>query len=116
MAAHLLLLAASAAVLVSAQMTPGRGNGCTAKSFSIPSWLLQDVKHSDGSVSFSLQNRAINYTASLACQTKESGWNACFIQGTPSTNDPLKASVQVSETSATFLLEQSWTCNDRGKA
>ncbi|KAL2020064.1 hypothetical protein VTK56DRAFT_8868 [Thermocarpiscus australiensis] len=52
MAVRLLLLAASAVVLVSAQTpTPDRSTGCTYKSFSIPSWLIEDFKHAADAVS-----------------------------------------------------------------
>lgn len=108
---RLILLAASAAVLVSAQAPSDRSAGCTAKSFAIPSWLIQDVKHADGVVSFSASNRAINYTANLTCE----GEKACSIQGTPSSDDELEASVEVTEDSTTFYLKQSWACDDRGK-
>ncbi|KAK4238832.1 hypothetical protein C8A03DRAFT_14766 [Achaetomium macrosporum] len=120
MAVSLVLLVASAAVLVSGQFgqipAPSPHAGCTESSFSIPSWLVQNVKYTDANVAFDVQNRANNYTASLTCQTKESGWNACSIQGTPSSNLTLEASVQVSESSATFQLNQTWTCSDRGKS
>jgi hypothetical protein len=109
MAARLFFLAASTAALVSAQTTAG----CTAKSFSYPSWIIQDVKHTDGAVSFSIANRVTNSTASLACQVKAAGVNACVVQGTP--NDSLKVSVAAGDNSTTFTVNQSWDCNDRGK-
>ena len=106
-----LLTAASAATLVSAQAVAA---GCTAKSFSYPSWLIQDVKHADGAVSFSLSNRVTSSTASLACQIKATGLNACAIQGTPSPNEPLLVSVLAGESATTFVVNQSWGCSDRG--
>ncbi|KAH6622647.1 hypothetical protein F5144DRAFT_656109 [Chaetomium tenue] len=110
-----LLVAASAAVLVSAQ-APSDGSACTAKSFAIPSWFVQDVKHAEGVISFNVWNRATNYTADLACETTETGLNACSIQGTPSSNDTLEASVEISGDPTTFHLKQSWTCSDREKS
>ena len=112
MAARLFLLAASTAAVVSAQATAG----CTAKSFSYPSWIIQDVKHADGAVSFSIANRVTNYSASLSCQVKAAGANACAIQGTALANDSLKVSVVAGETSTLFTVTQSWDCYDRGKA
>jgi hypothetical protein len=114
MAMRVFLLAASAAVFVSAQ-SPDRSAGCTAKSFAIPSWLIQDVEKADGVVSFNLQNRATNYTASLSCETTKTGLNACSVQGTPSSDDTLEAAVEISNKPMGFYLKQSWTCDDRGK-
>lgn len=114
MAMRLLLAATSVAVLVSAQ-APSDGSACTAKSFAIPSWFVQDVKHAEGTISFNVWNRATNYTADLACETTKSGLNACSIQGTPSSNNTLEASVEISGGPTTFHLKQSWTCSDREK-
>lgn len=116
MAMRLFLLAASAAVLVSAQGPSNRSGGCTAKSFAIPSWFVQDVKKADGVISFNILNRATNYTADLSCETTKTGLNACSIQGTPSSNDTLEAAVEISLKPTVFHLKQSWTCDDRGKA
>ncbi|KAK4141971.1 uncharacterized protein C8A04DRAFT_30373 [Dichotomopilus funicola] len=110
---RLLLAAAFAAVLVSAQDTPTPG--CTAQSFSIPSWLLDNVAYTDNAVSFDVRNRATNYTASLVCETAEAGVNACSIDGEASSNDPLEASVDTTEDPTVFSLTQSWSCDDREK-
>ncbi|KAK4152588.1 hypothetical protein C8A00DRAFT_44343 [Chaetomidium leptoderma] len=114
MVMHPFLMAASAAVLVSAQ-AQAPSAGCTGKSFSIPSWLIQDVKRSNGAVAFDFANRATNYTASLSCDTVKTGLNACTIQGTPSSDDALEAAVEIKDGSTGFFLTQSWTCDDRGK-
>lgn len=114
MAMRLLFAAASAAVLVSAQAASDK-TACTAKSFAIPSWFVQDVKHAEGVISFNVWNRATNYTADLACETTKTGLNACSIEGTPSSNNTLKASVEINDGPTTFHLEQSWTCSDREK-
>ncbi|AEO71843.1 uncharacterized protein THITE_117079 [Thermothielavioides terrestris NRRL 8126] len=105
MAARLFFVAASAVALVSAQFPAPPSNpiqGCTTRSFLIPSWLVQDVKRSaDGSVSFDVLSRG-------------GGWTACSIQGTAPSNGTLTATAQVAEDSTTFLVNQTWTCNDRG--
>ena len=109
-------LTVSAVVLVSAQSPSDRIAGCTARSFAIPSWFVRDVKIDGGYTTFSLSNRATNYTASLSCETTKTGLNACSIQGTPSSNDTLEAAVEISAKPRAFYLKQSWTCDDRGKA
>ncbi|KAL2185595.1 hypothetical protein L209DRAFT_452530 [Thermothelomyces heterothallicus CBS 203.75] len=109
------LVAAFAAVLVSAQAPHGNSSACTAKSFSIPSWLIEDVKYADGVVSFDVSNRAIDFSERLSCETKEKGSSACSVQGKRWSNSSLEASVETSDDSTTFYLKQSWTCNDRGK-
>jgi hypothetical protein len=114
MALRHLLLAAAAAALVSAQGPSATAAGCTAKSFAIPSWLIQDVKYTGADVSFSIANRATNYTATLACQGKTAGWNACVVQG-GLVDEPLAASVMVGEASTAFFVNQTWTCGDREK-
>ncbi|KAH6848118.1 hypothetical protein B0I37DRAFT_432215 [Chaetomium sp. MPI-CAGE-AT-0009] len=114
MAMRLFLGAASAAVLAWAQ-APSDDSACTAKSFAIPSWFVQDVKYAEDVVSFNVWNRATNYTADLACETTETGLNACSIEGTPSSNDTLEASVEIRGDATTFHLKQSWTCSDREK-
>lgn len=117
MAACLFLLAASAAVLVSAQFPPppNVSTGCTSKSFTIPSWFVQDLEiAADEGVLFRVSNRATNYTANLACPTEEGGWNGCSIQGGRFSNGTLEASVQVGEDSLSVLVSETWVCNDRG--
>ncbi|KAK4248889.1 hypothetical protein C7999DRAFT_39887 [Corynascus novoguineensis] len=115
MAMRFFLIAASAAVLASAQAPPSNSSECTAKSFSLPSWLIEDVKYDDGAVSFDVSNRAIDFAESLVCKTKETGLSACSIQGKRWANNTLEASVETNSESTTFYLKQSWTCNDRGK-
>lgn len=111
---RLFLAAASAAVLVSAQGSDPVP-GCTAQSFSIPSWLLDNVAYTDDAVSFDVHNRATNYMASLVCETTEAGMNACSIDGEASSDDPLEASVDTTEDPTVFSLTQSWRCDDREK-
>jgi hypothetical protein len=122
MFAGLFLLAASAAVLVSAQYPPPPEAilGCTTNSFAIPSWLVQDLQYSgaaasstNGNVSFHILNRATNYTANMVCQVGRSGWNSCSIQDKPWSNETLQASIQVNGSSAQVLVNQTWPCNDR---
>ena len=116
-ATRLFLLAASAAAYVAAQ-TPAAdpSTGCTAKSFSIPSWLIQDLRYTGGNVSFHLTNRANNYTADLACAVTTQGWNECAPRGRLWSNDTLQTAVQPTGSGlVTVLVNQTWTCSDRGK-
>lgn len=116
MAARLLLVAALTAVPVLSQAPADPSTGCSSRSFSIPSWIIQDVKFADAKISFNILNRVTNGTASLACQTKGNGWNACTVDGTAEPKLSLESSVQVSEKSLTFQVNETWSCNDRGKA
>lgn len=116
-----LLVAVSASVLVSAQAPAAAG--CTANSFAIPSWFIENLQSlnsnlstynsTSGRASFHLTNRATNYTADLTCALGTSGWNACSIKGKAFSNDTLKASIQITTTSAQVLVNQTWTCNDK---
>ena len=123
MLGRILLLAASAAVLVSAQR-PRQGRlipGCTTDSFAIPSWFIHDLQYSSGNgtskggkVDFHLLNRATNYTTDMSCQVGSSSWSICSTKGKAWSNNTLAVSVQVvNETSATLLVNQTWTCSDR---
>ncbi|KAK3366204.1 hypothetical protein B0T24DRAFT_711682 [Lasiosphaeria ovina] len=102
-------LAASAAVLVSAQAP---SSGCTTASFQIPSWFVTDFKYStsDKSLSYSLLNRATNITENLTCKAAASGWNTCSSQAK---NDALLVSAQVIGSLAQISVNETWTCNDR---
>jgi hypothetical protein len=115
MFAPLAALAVSSAVLVSAQVQPPvvTDPGCTANSFAIPSWYILDLQYSGAAASFHILNRATNYTADLTCDVGGSDWAACSIQGEPSSNDTVHASIQVNGTLAQVLVNQTWTCNDR---
>ncbi|KAB5525533.1 hypothetical protein GE09DRAFT_1178205 [Coniochaeta sp. 2T2.1] len=96
-----------AAAAVSAQSS--QSSGCTSKSFSIPSWLIDNFQTAAGKSSFHITNRAINYTADLTC----SGTTCTSANTTKWSNDTLQVSVQVSGETAEFLVNQTWTCNDR---
>lgn len=112
MPSYPVLLVAVAGAVALAQSLPAAG--CTSNSFTIPSWLVDNLQYTaGGKVSFHITNRATNYTADLACSLGGTGWNACTIQGKPWSNDTLQVSVQVSETSAQLKVNQTWTCNDR---
>ena len=100
MISQIALLAASTAVLVSAQATAG----CTAKSFVVPSWVVGDFSSTSGNISFSAFNRASNATSTVVCATAS---GSCKASG------KLEASVQLSETSAFVSLNETWNCNDR---
>ena len=113
MIAQLVLLASTAAVLVSAQGPPApQATGCTANSFSKPSLVVSGLQYSSGAgdVSFNVLNRATNATFALACKAAGSSWSAC------TGPDKLQASVKVSATSATVLVNETWSCNDRAGA
>ena len=122
MTGRVLLLAASSAVLVSAQVQPTPGtSSCTTNSFAIPSWFIQNLQYNSadatsGDASFHLVNRATNYTASLACKISGSSWSTCAAQGTPSSADALVTSFQVSGTTAQVSVNQTWACADRAGA
>jgi len=112
-AARLSLLAVSAAVLVSAQGPPSGpdlSSGCTSKSFSVPSWLVENISKTNEDVSFHVSNRATNFTTDVACKGGSAGaWGDC----TAKTGEGLKASVKLTGSSVQFLFNQTWTCNDR---
>jgi hypothetical protein len=114
MHANHLLLAASAVlpVIVQAQAVE-----CTTNSVTIPSWFVQDLKSSGassgGNVTFSLLNRATKSTVTLACQTGGSAWNTCTAPGSAASNSTILASIQLSGSSASLLLNETWTCTDR---
>ncbi|KAK3313585.1 hypothetical protein B0H66DRAFT_629527 [Apodospora peruviana] len=111
--ARISLLAASATVLatVSAQGPPAAdlSSGCTSKSFTIPSWLINGVKATSNDVFFQIANRATNYTAELACKLGNSTWSDCSTKSEAG----LKASVQVTGSKLQVLVNQTWTCDDR---
>lgn len=102
------LLAASAAVLVSAQGQPAAAAGCTSNSFSIPSWFVQDValagEGTAQTVSFNVLNRATNGTTNVACKA---GGTCTAVDKT------LEAVANLGASSVHILLSQTWGCNDR---
>lgn len=123
----LAFLAVAPAVLVSAQIPRAKAIlGCTTNSFEAPSWFIDSFHYAStansstsGSVSFHLLNRANNYTADLACQAGKSGeWASCSIKNgwNKTVDGSLQASVQLNASTANFLLNQTWTCNDRNNS
>lgn len=111
--ARLSLLAVSVAVLVSAQgppLTPDLSSGCTSRSFSVPSWLVENISKSNDDISFHISNRATNFATDVACKEGSAGaWGDC----TAKAGEGLKASIKITGSSVQFLLNQTWTCNDR---
>ncbi|CAP65119.1 uncharacterized protein PODANS_5_7010 [Podospora anserina S mat+] len=89
---------ASAQAVISAQ-------GCTSRSFTIPSWFVEDLTATEGGASFSLLNRATNQTAEYTCQ----GGNCSAEEEI----EDLVASVQISGTRASVSVNQTWSCSDR---
>lgn len=112
----LLFAQAAAAAPSLAQQSPVIAD-CTAKSFTIPSWFVEDLRIEPGKVSFGLVNRATNLSLPLACELQAgdggSEWTACAPSG--ESEDPsLEASVRVVDAElANVRVKQSWTCNDR---
>ncbi|KAK3356420.1 hypothetical protein B0T25DRAFT_452307 [Lasiosphaeria hispida] len=115
---YYLLLAASTAATVLAQAPGLDTSGCTSKSFTVPSWYIEELQYfgaaTNASASFHLLNRANNFTASLGCQVQGNGWNACTTRGKPFANATVQASIQVTGDLARVLVNQTWACNDRG--
>lgn len=98
--------------------------GCTTSSFSVPSWFVHNFTfdRGDNSATFSLVNRATNYTADIGCanatanDSKPNLYAHCDVLTDPTANDEsLLALVRVTSngTAANVLLRQTWTCNDR---
>lgn len=116
MLGHLAFLAA-AVPLASAQLGGGgpgpitrESTGCTSLSFTMPSWFVTDLAYSKatGDATFNLQNRASNFTASLAC----SGTAACTVKSS-NPGGTVLAYLQVADESASVTVNQTWTCTDR---
>ncbi|EAQ88498.1 predicted protein [Chaetomium globosum CBS 148.51] len=120
MAARFLPVAALTAVL-----GPMIGNGlswaqitagCTANSFTTPSWLVQDFTSQIAGdltvAAFHALNRATNVTTELRCTstTPTSGWQSCRSRN--QTEQPLIASFQADTSTAWFLFNETWPCND----
>ena len=103
---------AATALLVSAQ-GPRPAGGCTTNSFTIPSWLVQDLKYQPGSAkaSFSILNRPTNTSTDATCQVNKDGWSSC-VTG----DESFLAQIRVQDTLATVSVNQTWSCNDRNEA
>lgn len=108
---HQLLFLSSAALLVSAQgpPPPASATGCTSKSFTTPSWLVDSFKVASSDVSFHVFNRATNATANVACKVSGSSWSACTV----GEKLDLDASVQLDGTTANLKVNETWICKDR---
>lgn len=113
MIGYALLLAGSAA-LASAQFggapAASQYTGCTSLSFTMPSWFVTDFAYNStaGDATFSLRNRASNFTASLAC----SGTAACTVKSS-NPGGTVLAYLQVAGGTASVSVNQTWTCTDR---
>ncbi|KAL2265811.1 hypothetical protein VTJ83DRAFT_6911 [Remersonia thermophila] len=120
------VLTAFASTLVSAQQD---ALGCTDRSFTLPSWLVQNVtRHAaDGLLTLNLVNRATHYTASLACPgagavDAKAGLYGCTVvqaSSSSSAGEELEAAVELAAAAAaagpTYHVKQSWRCDDRGR-
>ena len=90
--------------------------GCTANSFTTPSWLVQDFTSEIAAnltvASFHALNRATNVTTELRCTstTPTAGWQSCRARN--QTEQPLLASFQADTSTAWFLFNETWPCND----
>jgi len=89
-------------------------DACTDKSFSIPSWIIDDFNIESPSTaaaaaSFSVINRATNLSMNLTCQILE---GACRIDGTDQ-DKSLRIALSMSGKTSRLSLTQSWTCNDK---
>lgn len=120
MAVRFMSVAALTAVLA-----PAIGNGmswgqitagCTANSFTTPSWLVQDFTSQIAAnltvASFHTLNRATNVTTELRCTstTPTAGWQSCRARN--QTEQPFHASFQADTSTAWFLFNETWPCND----
>lgn len=101
--------AALAATLVNAQANAN----CGAKSFALPSWLVQDFKGpaaaaTSGNSTFTLTNRATNASVGVECaSTADSGgWRRC------ASGESIEASLQYNGTSAWLRIGETWSCSD----
>lgn len=117
-----LIVPLSTSLLVSAQGQPAAPAGCTTKSFTTPSWFVENFQYtnsnlsafnSSGKASFRILNRATNYTAGLTCALRGNDLSACSISGKQWSNGTLQAAIQINGSSAQVLVNQTWTCNDR---
>ena len=94
--------------------------GCTTTSFTTPSWLIDDFRYlatqNTTVVSFQAHNRATDATATLRCQSAAAslatGWHSCSVSFQNSKDESLTAAVQVDETTASFLFNETWSCGD----
>jgi hypothetical protein len=92
-------------------------DACTDKSFSIPSWIVNDLmvenspnlSFTSAIVSFSVTNRVTNLSANLSCQVIE---DTCRIAGSNG-NNSLQVALQISKQTARVSLNQSWVCDDK---
>lgn len=92
-------------------------DGCSTRSFTLPSWLIQDYITTGSRTQFRVLNRATYVSANLICQTTTetaSGETISCTTSTASDTDPgLVVSLQpVNSTTSQVFLNQTWTCND----
>ncbi|KAM7187472.1 hypothetical protein V8F33_011212 [Rhypophila sp. PSN 637] len=109
---RLSLVAALSATTALAQFGPppttNVGQGCTSKSISVPSWIIQNLGKVENDVKFNITNRATGYTSGVRCKQ---GASDCLIAVA---DGGLKASIQLDGNKVQFAVNQTWTCNDRG--
>ncbi len=118
----------SAAVLT-AVLAPAVGNvgalaqlaaGCTSRSFTTPSWLVDGFASETSAdltvVNFHALNRATNVSVELRCSassaTAASAWHACSARNQSTSGQPFVASFQADSSSARFLFNETWSCSD----
>lgn len=136
MASYLVFVAVWSVVLAPALTTTNFAlaqtvAGCTANSFATPSWFIQDFQYSKassasfGDVSLRVLNRATNASTELACRNSDDtvkvgqdaassgGWTLCSSKNGQKTGGALDAFFQLNGTSATLLVNETWSCNDK---
>jgi len=102
--------------LVNAQLVAG----CTATSFTTPSWLVDDFQYRASQnttvVSFQALNRATDTAATLRCQSAAAslatGWPSCSVSFQNSKGESLTAAIQVDKSTASFLFNETWNCGN----
>ncbi|KAK4119005.1 hypothetical protein N657DRAFT_650692 [Parathielavia appendiculata] len=116
-------------VILTAVFAPAIGNvlaraqlaqGCTANSFTAPSWLVENfVSQASGSsvvASFHALNRATNTSLELRCQTSlanaTAGWQSCSSGNGTGSGVTLMASFQTDQSTAWFVFNETWSCSD----
>ncbi|KAM7183985.1 hypothetical protein V8F33_013256 [Rhypophila sp. PSN 637] len=109
---HLAVLTALASSAIAANAA--LADSCNTRSFTIPSWLIENYTTTGSRTSFRVLNRATNTTTNLVCQATpgSDGTSSCTASSS-SADQGLVVSLQpVNSTSSRVLLNQTWSCND----
>ncbi|KAH8684073.1 hypothetical protein BGZ61DRAFT_455607 [Ilyonectria robusta] len=121
-----LLLAASSAIAAPTAPLVSRSDSCMAKGAKVSSWTVHDfdldysttkagAKTNRGTVSFSLENKALSYRAK--CKATSTGKNF-FVGGVTykcqSGSSRDSASFRFDHKSGTLAINQAWACASEG--